>query len=112
MPYFAVVREQGPGWEYSKPRRSQRGWTEHAAYMDALEDEGFFLFAGPLSGGPKILSIVNASDEPTVRARLDEDPWTPAGLLRTLSIEPWDAMVGGGTLDGMRAAATARRARA
>ncbi len=111
MPYFAVVREQGPAWNYARDRREQSKWDEHAGYMDALEADGFFLFAGPLDGGPRILSIVDAPDPATIRRWLDDDPWTPMGLLRIVSIEPWDALVGGGTLDRMRATAAERRAR-
>ena len=103
MPYFAVLREQGPAWDDSRPRRQQAKWDEHAAYMDALEAEGFFRFAGPLAGGPRVLTIVHAPDEATVRARLDEDPWTPMQLLRLVSVEPWDPLVGRGTLDRMPA---------
>ncbi len=99
MAHFAVVREQGPAWDYGRARREQRGWAEHAAYMDRLAAERFFRYVGPLAGGPRILAIVDSVDERTVRARLEEDPWSSVGLLRTLTVEPWEVLVGNEELD-------------
>jgi uncharacterized protein YciI len=65
--------------------------------------EGFFHFVGPLAGGPRVLAIVSAPDEPDVRSRLEDDPWTPMGLLRTLTVEPWEVLVGNEELDRRRA---------
>ena len=93
MAYFAVVNESGPAWNPSRSRRDQEKWTEHAAYIDALAVEGFFLLVGPLSP-TKSLLVVQADSENAVATRLAEDPWRKMGILRVLSIEPWEVLVG------------------
>jgi uncharacterized protein YciI len=95
---FALIRQEGPGWDRSRPLREQDAWAEHAAYVDGLADEGFVLLAGLIgSGSPlhRAMLIVEADSEATVRARTDEDPWTPMQILETVSVEPWHLLVGG-----------------
>ena len=47
--------------------------------MNALADEGFVLFAGPLAGTEhgrlRALLIVNADSEAEIHRRLADDPW-------------------------------------
>jgi uncharacterized protein YciI len=95
--YFVVIREQGQGWESGRELREQPGWDEHASYMDRLTEEGFVLIAGPVSdGGPvhRALQIVNAEDETDIAARLEEDPWTPMGVLSTAAVYRWTILLG------------------
>jgi len=94
MARFAVVREAGAGWDSSKALREQVAWGEHAAFMNALDDEGFVVIGGPLGGGPKTLLVVDAQDEEEVRRRLGADPWAPLGLLTVASVEPWEILLG------------------
>lgn len=78
--------------------RRQDGWDAHAAFMDALEEEGFIVAGGPLGGeddAARVLLVVVADDVEAIAARMAADPWTPAGLLRTVSIEPWTVLLGG-----------------
>ncbi len=93
MTYFVVINDSGPGWDPSRLRRDQDGWAEHAAYVDGLASEGFFLLVGPLSPTRSLL-IVAADSETVARARLAEDPWRRRGTLRLVSIEPWEVLVG------------------
>jgi uncharacterized protein YciI len=94
---FAVIREAGPAWAdggiYGQP-----GASEHAAFMNALADEGFILLAGPLAGTEhgrvRVLLIVNAEDEDEIHRQLADDPWIPTEQLVTVSIEPWQILVG------------------
>ena len=89
--YFLVERGKGPLWDRSRGRREQDGWVEHAAFMDALVAEGFIVLGGPIGEGDEgdnTLLVVDAGDEATVRARLDEDPW-PLEVLTIESIRPW-----------------------
>jgi uncharacterized protein YciI len=58
--------------------------------MDALVEEGFIVFGGPIGEGEdeNTLLVVDAPDEAAVRARLADDPWWD-GVLRIESIRPW-----------------------
>jgi uncharacterized protein YciI len=98
MPYFAVIRQRGGAWNWSLPMRRQAEWEAHAAFMDALADEGFILAGGPLGGeddAARVLHIIDAPGADTIEARMAEDPWTQMGLLHTVSIEPWTVLLGG-----------------
>jgi uncharacterized protein YciI len=89
MANFAVRLVHGPGWDSSRPIREQDAWQEHAAFMDELVDDGFVILGGPVGGGEQTLHLVQAADEREIRARLAEDPWAVAGLLRIGTTEPW-----------------------
>ena len=89
MANFALTLVHGPRWDPDCPIREQRGWVEHAAFMDGLVADGTIILGGPLSSGDRTLHVVEAADESAVRARLAADPWAAAGLLRVGSLEPW-----------------------
>jgi len=97
MTTFAVIREAGPRWHdggiYEQP-----AVDEHAAFMNALADSGFVLFAGPLAGTEqgrvRVLLIANAENEDEIHRQLADDPWVPTGQLVTVSIEAWQILVG------------------
>ena len=89
---FVVLEAHGAAWDYSRPLREQALWTEHAAFMDALEAEGFVALGGPLRHGA--LLIVKADGEAQVRATLAEDPWEQAAMLSIESVEPWQILLG------------------
>jgi uncharacterized protein len=90
MAFFVVRETCGPAWDCSRPRREQDGWDEHAAFMDALLEDGFVFLGGPTgdpdSGDP--LLVVEAEDEAAVRSRLADDPWMDT-VLTVRSVEPW-----------------------
>jgi uncharacterized protein YciI len=98
MSYFAVLREAGPAWDNEKGAFGQPAVNEHAAYMDALADQGLILFAGPLAGSEhgriRVLLIADADNETTIRARLAGDPWQRANRVVPLSVERWNLFVG------------------
>jgi uncharacterized protein YciI len=94
---FAMIRKGGPAWDPARPLREQDKWDEHAAFMDDLFDEGFVVMAGPLGDGTpehRVLLIFDADSESTIHARLDADPWTPMGVLDTVSVERWNVLLG------------------
>jgi cytidine deaminase len=70
-------------------RDRQTSWDGHAAFMDGLVDDGFVILGGPVGDGEQALHVIEAADENEIRARLTEDPWASAGLLRIGTIEPW-----------------------
>jgi uncharacterized protein YciI len=88
--YYLVTRAKGSAWDHSRRRREQSGWDEHAAFMDALVDEGFVVLGGPVGegDGDDTLQVVDAESEAAVRARLADDPWGE-DMLMTKSVEPW-----------------------
>ncbi len=95
--YFIVIRERGAGWDGSRALREQDRWDEHGAFMDALAEAGSVLMAGPIGDGTRphrALIIVQASDADAVHALLTDDPWTVSETLVTVSVEPWDVLVG------------------
>jgi uncharacterized protein YciI len=95
MPYFVVIQEQGPYWDNKRVMRDQKGWNEHAVFMDALAEEHFVILGGPLHYSKhRAMLIVNAPNEAVLRQRLAEDPWIRAGVLRNLEIYPWEVLLG------------------
>lgn len=97
MSCFAVIREAGPGWAEGGIA-GQPAVNDHAGFMNALADEGFVLFAGPLagteSGRMRALLIVDAETEEQIRTRLADDPWVHTDQLVITGIEPWNLIVG------------------
>jgi len=92
MPLFLLVRTQnGPEWDPAKPMEEQTLWQEHAEYVDALADSGFFLFGGP-SVYPRVAFAVSAESEDELRAELARDPWHDSHLV-VESVEPWTIRV-------------------
>ncbi len=91
--YYAVLRERGENWNARFPMRQQEQWEAHAAFMNALADDGFVVLGGPLGDGEKILLIIAAASEQAIESRLADDPWTPLRLLRTASVECWEILL-------------------
>jgi hypothetical protein len=77
MSYIAVIREAGPSWAEGKGIFAQPAVSDHAAFMNALADERFVLFGGPLAGTEhgrlRALLIVNAHREAEIHRRLADD---------------------------------------
>ena len=94
MKLYAVIRTRGSAWQKSLPLEQQRDWDAHAAFMDALVDDGLVLLGGPLEGTSDVLLITRADDPGEIERRLQSDPWTTGGLLRTLRIDPWTLRLG------------------
>jgi uncharacterized protein YciI len=88
--------------------REQEKWTEHASFIDALTDDGFLILAGPsdVEAHHRAILVVNAVSEQVLRARLAHDPWMRMGVLRVLTVEPWEVLVGKERLGPGRAANT------
>jgi uncharacterized protein YciI len=108
MSYFTVIREAGPAWTDGNGITEQPAVSDHANFMNALADEGFILFGGPLAGSEhgrlRALLIINADSEAEIHRRLADDPWVPIKQLVTTSIEPWSIFVGAERLSAAHAA--------
>ena len=88
--YYLVKLARGPAWDHARARREQDGWEEHAAFMDALTEEGLIVLGGPVGDvdGEHTLHVVDIESEAAIRARLADDPWAN-DLLTIESVEPW-----------------------
>ena len=110
MSYFAVIREAGPAWTEGGIT-AQPNVDDHAAFMNTLADQGFVLFGGPLAGTERgrlrALLIVKADSEAEIHGRLADDPWAASERLRTVSIEPWNILVGADRVSSARTAVRA-----
>jgi uncharacterized protein YciI len=97
MSVYSVIREAGPGF-LDGGITAQPDVVDHAAFMNALAEQGLVVFAGPLAGTEtgrlRALLIMSADDEDEIRHRLDDDPWARAGRLVITSIEQWNVIVG------------------
>jgi len=95
MPLFVVFQEAGRAWNDSQPMEEQAGWSEHAAFMNELEAEGFVVMGGPYGEHPhRALLVVNAANENEIRVRLADDPWSATSTLRTAEVAPWEIRLG------------------
>ena len=91
---FAVFRSRGPGWNDAQPLEGQAEWTAHAAFMDALVEQGVVAVGGPLTDTREALLIFRAGSPAEIVERLAKDPWTLNGLLATIQISPWHIRLG------------------
>jgi hypothetical protein len=91
--FLVTVAQTGPRFDRSLPLEAQSGWAEHAAFMDALVEEGFVVLGGPLPRW-RVALAVRAESEAAIRARLAADPWRDSHL-EIESVEPWTIRLGG-----------------
>jgi len=91
---FLVSEEHGGPWDWSKGLREQEGWDEHAAFMDALVEDGVVVLGGPLDE-KDVLLVVDAESEEALRERFAADPWIENGMLRITSIRAWTVLLEG-----------------
>lgn len=91
---FVVLRSRGPAWDDAKSLTEQADWAAHAAFMDALFEEGFAALVGPLEGTRDALLVVRARSASEIDERLAPDPWTLNGLLVTSQINLWQLRLG------------------
>ena len=91
--FHVVLAQSGPAWDASQPLEGQSGWQEHAAFMDALVDDGFVVLGGPLTEG-RVVHAIEAESADAIRERLARDPWSETHL-RIEAIEPWTIRLDG-----------------
>lgn len=86
---FLTMFTPGTSWVAGKTSREQPCWTEHAAFMDALFDNGTVIMGGPFADYSNILVIVEASDENSVRDLFKRDPFIVQGILHLTNVHEW-----------------------
>jgi hypothetical protein len=94
MAFFVVLRRLGPEWASGRSLEEQDGWDEHAAFMDALVDDGFVVLGGPLADEVRVVLAIEADSTEEVRATLARDPWSDS-LLVLDAVEPWTVRLDG-----------------
>lgn len=95
MPTFHVVLSRsGPAWVAGRPLEEQTGWSDHAAFMDALVEQGFIVLGGPLADELRVVHAVEADSEAAIRETLARDPWSETHL-EIASVEPWTIRLDG-----------------
>jgi uncharacterized protein YciI len=92
--FLVVLRQSGPEFDRSRPLEEQSRWPEHAAFMDALVDDGFIVLGGPLAGDGRVAHAVEAASQEAVRETLARDPWSETHL-RVDTVEPWTIRLDG-----------------
>ena len=94
MMFHVIVSRSGPEWDRSKPLEEQSGWDEHAAFMDALVDQGFVVLGGPLEDEYRVAHAIEAESPEAIRATLANDPWSGSHLVIE-SIDAWTIRLDG-----------------
>jgi hypothetical protein len=97
--FLVEVRRSGPQWQAGRPLEEQSGWEAHAAYMDALVDEGFMVLGGPVADELRVFYAFRARDEEEIRATLARDPRSGSHLV-IAAIEPWTVRLAAPGLQG------------
>ena len=92
--FLVIVHRTGPEWDGTRSLESQSRWSEHAAFMDALVDDGFIVLGGPLADEVRVAHVIEAESEEAVLERLARDPWSDSHLV-VASIEPWTLRLDG-----------------
>jgi uncharacterized protein YciI len=92
--FLVVLRRSGPQWDPSRPIEEQSDWPAHAAFMDALVEQGFIVLGGPLVDELRVVHAVEAESEEAIRVTLGRDPWSETHL-RIDSIDPWTIRLDG-----------------
>jgi uncharacterized protein YciI len=94
--FHVVVARTGPQWLTGRTVEEQTGWTEHAAFMDALVNAGFIVLGGPLDDERRVVHAIEAESEAAVRETLAGDPWSETHL-QVEAVEPWTIRLDGRT---------------
>lgn len=89
MQTWIVLSSAGPNRDLSLGARQQAWWDEHAAFIDALFEEGNILLGGPLEDEGGAVLVMRAENAQTIRDRLANDPWYVNGILTLVDVKRW-----------------------
>lgn len=90
---WVVLSAAGAARDLSVPMREQPWWDDHAAFIDALVDEGNVLLGGPLSDEGGAVLVMRGPDAGAIRARLADDPWYRHEILRLVDVKRWEILI-------------------
>ena len=99
MAFFLCTLIHGPSWKDARGIREQDGWSDHAAFMDRLVDDGLIIVGGPVGTGDHTAHLIEGDDPQQIRARLADDPWAKDHHLVVGSLEPWALWLDGRNVD-------------
>ena len=86
---FMLLWGHGPAWVEGKTVREQPYWTEHAAFMDPLFDNGMVVLGGPFADGTGSMVIVEAESEQEVADLFARDPFAVYDIFALNSLKQW-----------------------
>jgi uncharacterized protein YciI len=87
-----VQTSAGPAWDGGHIRE-QPGWDEHAAFIDALTEEGKFLMGGPRADNRGSFMIFRRTTATEVRELLRFDPFVLNGVFVIDDVVDWSTIV-------------------
>src|SRR5436190_24392523 len=86
---FAIFFSPGPAWIAGKTSREQPYWTEHAAFMDELFEDGTVILGGPYADHTNLLVIVEADHEEEVHQLFQQDPFVLHEVTHIIGAHEW-----------------------
>ena len=86
---YVIFFSPATAWITGKTSREQPYWTEHAAFMDALFEDGIVIMGGPFADYSSIVVIIEASDDNEARDLFRRDPFILQGILHLSSVHEW-----------------------
>jgi uncharacterized protein YciI len=93
MSLYVVISAAGGQRDLTKGAREQPYWDEHAAFIDALVDDGFIMLGGPFPDEGGAMLVVREESEAAVRERLSSDPWYVNDILTLVAVKRWDLFI-------------------
>jgi uncharacterized protein YciI len=91
---FAAIVQRTEAWDPKREAHEQDGFAAHAAFVGALERDGFIALAGLMQPSTDVLFIFLANSEEEIRMRLAQDPWQQDGHARLVRIEEIHIRIG------------------
>jgi uncharacterized protein len=86
---FMILWAPGPAWVPGKTVREQPYWTQHAAFMDRLFENGTVVLGGPFADATGSLVIVEAENEHEVADMFARDPFVVHAIFVLRSLKQW-----------------------
>ena len=80
-------------YRYADMDARARVRPDHLAYLQALQEEGTVVLAGPVGDGSGAMMVLQAGSEDEARRVVDSDPYTAAGVGVDHVLRPWNVVV-------------------